>query len=207
MTSASDSSDSSRTFAEIIADLGTLPAPEPSQELEWAVNEIIFSGEDDVQFQDAWITTRPVRDAEIEETIQRQGDTMHRLECQVTGTEFLLTEGALVPVVVFQTAGENDEVDPWTERVHPQLVADGREAVMVALVSSYLHNKLLDAGAELMWALQQLNVLREVEVLGGGWPDFGDGEAPTGSAADEEETVPTFSDASRSSIKNSDRPR
>lgn len=34
---------------------------------------------------------------------------------------------------------------------------------MEALVSSYLRNKLVDAGAKLMWTLKQLNVLREVE--------------------------------------------
>jgi len=146
--------------------VGDLPASAPSEELEWAINEFIFSGEDDVQFQDAWITTRPVRNVEIEETVLREGDKMHRLECQVTGTEFFVVKGALIPVVVFQTTGENDEVEPWTKRVHPRLVAAGREAVMEALVTSYLRNKIVDAGAELVWALQQLNVLRDVGVLG-----------------------------------------
>lgn len=184
-----DPADTSRTFSEIIEEIGDLPDPTPSEELEWAINEFIFSGEDDVQFQDAWITTRPVRDEEIEETVLRDGDTMHRLECQITGTDFYVAEGVLVPVVVFQTASDNDEMEPWTKRIHPCLVAAGREAVMEALVSSYLHNKLVDAGAELMWALQQLNVLREVGVLGGGWPDFGSLVA-TGYAADEDGPVP-----------------
>lgn len=191
-----DPADTSRTFSEIIDDVGDLPDPTPSEDLEWAINEFIFSGEDDVQFQDAWITTRPVRNEEIEETVLRDGEKMHRLECQITGTDFYIAEGALVPVVVFQTASDNDEVEPWTERIHPCLVAAGREAVMEALVSSYLHNKLVDAGAELMWALQQLNVLREVGVLGGGWPDFGS-LASTGYAADEDGPVPGANNAAR----------
>lgn len=61
---------------------------------------------------------------------------------------------------------------------------------MEALVSSYLRNKLVDAGAELMWALKQLNVLRDVGILGGGWPDFGSLENPTGYAVDQEGAVP-----------------
>ncbi|MFB6272582.1 MAG: hypothetical protein ABEL51_06780 [Salinibacter sp.] len=188
-------SDASRTFSDIIDEVGDLPDPTPSEELEWAINEFIFSGEDDVQFQDAWITTRPVRNVEIEETVLREGSKMHRLECQITGTEFFVSKGALIPVVVFQTTGENDAVEPWTKRVNPRLVAAGREAVMEALVASYLRNKLVDAGAELMWALQQLSVLREVDVLGGGWPDFEAPEKSTAYAADEEGPVPGLNEA------------
>lgn len=191
----SDFSDTARTFSDIIEEVGDLPDPSPTEQLEWAINKFIFSGEDDVQFQDAWITTRPVRNVEIEETVLREGNKMHRMGCQITGTNFFVADGALVPVVVFQTAGGNDEVEPWTKRVHPRLVADGRETVMEALVASYLRNKIVDAGAELMWALQQLNVLRDVGVLGGGWPDFGSPEEMPGYVG-EEETVPGLDDPS-----------
>lgn len=180
----------SRTFSDIIEELEDLPSRRTTEELEWAVNEVLFSGEDDACFQDAWITTRPVKDTEIEDTVVRDDRKMHRLVCDITGVPFYLPAGSLVPIVVFKTSHENGSNEPWTERIHPELVESGPEDVMQALISSYVRNKLLDAGAELIWALQQLNLLREMETLDGGWPDFDSTKAPAGYDADHPRLFP-----------------
>lgn len=174
----------SRTFSDIIEELGDLPSRRTTEELEWAVNEVLFSGDDDACFQDVWITTRPAKDTEIEETVVQDDRKMHRLVCDITGVPFYLPAGSRVPIVVFQTSHENGSDEPWTERIHPEIVAEGPENVMQALISSYVRNKLLDAGAELIWALQQLNLLREKETLDGGWPDLDSAEAPPDYDAD-----------------------
>lgn len=198
---AGESGDRSRTFVDIIDEHPDLPDYETTEELRWAINEIFFSGDDDVRFEDAWITTRTVDNAEIEASMRREHGTVHRLHCEVTGTAFYLPAGALVPVVVFETSGDEQCAEPWSLRIHPRLVAEGPEDVMKALVSSYLRNKLLDAGAELMWALEQLNLLREKKALNGGWPDFGPAEEPGYYDADEKRAGP----GRGGSLENGDR--
>lgn len=189
LSRTTDGPTASSSFSDVIQEVGDLPDPDEAQELEWAISEVIFSGEEDIRFEDARITARPVKSVEIEETVRRDNGTMHRIECEITGTSFYLPTGALVPVVVFGTS-DSDDAEPWTERVHPRLVAEGPEVVMKALVSSYLRNELFDAAAELTWALQQLRVLREKGTLDGGWPDFGSSSNPSGYEVDEHEPVP-----------------